>query len=181
MYEVWTRLEWLEGASYLATIITIPTAIASILYLFRERQKQLHEDREARRIEREENYSDLQSEFRKAQYLLIEHPELDQHETPLTDPALLKQQKIYYSNLVSLFEQSFILFHKPEDPEYERMWNSWSDYIGEWLVKPNFRSALPELMVGEDPDFMKYIQSKVGEKYDRAPLPAGTEAVILAQ
>jgi hypothetical protein len=177
----WTSLEWLEAISYLATIVTIPTAIASILYLFHERKKERDEEREARRIEREENYSDLQSEFRKTQYLLIAHPELDEHEMPLMDPALAKQQKIYYSSLVSLFEQSFILFHKPGDPEYTRMWNSWADYIDEWLKKSNFRSALGELMEGEDEDFIRYIQHKIGEKYDRAPAIAGAEAVVLAE
>jgi hypothetical protein len=48
-------------------------------------------------------------------------------------------------------------------PEYRRMWNSWVDYIKDWLRKPNFQNALPRLMQGEDPDFVAYMAKLSGQ------------------
>jgi len=39
----------------------------------------------------------------------------------------------------------------------ERRWRSWEDYTGEWCAREDFRAALPELRVGEDPDFRRDI------------------------
>ena len=42
-----------------------------------------------------------------------------------------------------------------------RRWNSWEDYILEWCNKPHFRSALPRLLRGEDPSFVRYVERLV--------------------
>jgi hypothetical protein len=49
-----------------------------------------------------------------------------------------------------------------EEAVYEslsvRRWASWEDYMREWLARDAFRTQLPELVKGEDPEFAAYIQ-----------------------
>ena len=71
--------------------------------------------------------------------------------------------------ITSFFERAFIQLYGKQSHTYKRMWHSWEDYIDTWLEQPNFRAALPRLMVGEDAKFVRYIQSKVGKDYKQAP------------
>ncbi len=155
--ELDTLQRW-EMWSYVATVIAALSIPAGIVTYMIDRGKERVEEQEQSRIEREENYSRLQAEFRKAQFWLADHPEVNKHELPPEDATTRGQQEIYYSTLISLFEESFILFYKPEDPEYQRMWNTWADYIQEWLQRPNFRKTAPELLAGEDKEFVVYMQ-----------------------
>jgi hypothetical protein len=43
-------------------------------------------------------------------------------------------------------------------PKQARRWNSWEDYMHEWCHKPIFRSCLPQLLRGEDPSFVRYVE-----------------------
>jgi hypothetical protein len=94
--------------------------------------------------------------YARIQEKLFEYPELDQHDAPLNNAEDNRRQYILYEILVSLFERSFILLYGEDDPAYRRMWNSWEDYINQWIARPNFRAALPRLMKGEDPDFVAF-------------------------
>ena len=40
-----------------------------------------------------------------------------------------------------------------------RRWHSWEDYMLEWCQRPDFRSSLPRLLHGEDPDFVRYLET----------------------
>ena len=145
-----TLLEWLEFLSYVATVVGIPLAL--FVFMFEERKE--------RQAEQEEIYEKLMDHYARIQEKLFEYPELDQHEHPLTDPEQARRQYILYEMLISLFERSFILLHGETNPVYRRMWNSWDDYIGEWIARPNFRAALPRLVRGEDPDFVAFLGSR---------------------
>ncbi|MBE2190644.1 MAG: hypothetical protein KDJ26_00415 [Alphaproteobacteria bacterium] len=140
-------LEWMEFFSYAATIIGIPLAI----FIF------YHQERKERSIELLEIYDKLMGHYTEIQNKLFDHPELDIHDNPLKNIEDARRQYILYEMVISLFERSFILLHGENDPEYHRMWNSWLDYIKQWLVHQNFRDQLPHLMKGEDKDFVAYI------------------------
>ncbi len=43
------------------------------------------------------------------------------------------------------------------DKQRRRLWQSWEDYMREWCKRRDFREALPELLMGEDPDFARDI------------------------
>ena len=45
-----------------------------------------------------------------------------------------------------------------------RRWHSWEDYILEWCGRPEFRSELPRLLHGEDPDFVRYVEQLVSKQ-----------------
>lgn len=142
-----TLLEFMEFLSYVATVVGIPLAI--IMFRVQENKE--------RQNEQEEIYDKLMEQYTGIQEKLFEFPELDMHEKPLANPEDSRRQYILYQMVVSLFERAFILLASETDPAYQRMWNSWVDYIREWAVRPNFRDALPHLMEGEDKDFVAYM------------------------
>lgn len=145
-------LELMELLSYVATVVGIPLAIMTFI----------HQEKKERQSEQEEIYDKLMEHYSEIQEKLFEYPELDQHDRPLTDPEAIRRQQILYEMLVSLFERAFILLYGETDPAYQRMWNSWLDYIDIWSVRPNFRAALPALMRGEDPDFADFMTVATG-------------------
>jgi hypothetical protein len=59
---------------------------------------------------------------------------------------------------ISLFERAYLLLYEPNMSEKQRRrWHSWDDYMREWCGREDFRTDLPELLRGEDPDFSAYI------------------------
>lgn len=147
-----TFIEWMELLSYVATVIGIP--LAMIMFITQE-------DKE-RQAEQEEIYDKLMEHYSNIQNKLFEYPEIDLHDVPLADPEAKRRQKIVYEMLISLFERAFILLYGETDPAYQRMWNSWNDYIQMWAKRPNFRDALPGMMEGEDVSFTAYMSHVTG-------------------
>ncbi len=145
-------LELMELLSYVATVIGIPLAIMTFIT----------QERKERQAEQEEIYDKLMDHYAEIQEKLFEYPELDQHDTPPTDQEAYRRQRILYEMLVSLFERAFILLYGETDPAYTRMWNSWLDYIDSWASRPNFRALLPDMMKGEDPDFVDFMIMATG-------------------
>lgn len=147
-----TPLELMELLSYIATVVGIPLAVGTFIL----------QEKKERQNEQEEIYDKLMGHYAEIQEKLFEYPELDMHTAPSTDPETQRRQLILYEMLISLFERSYILLESEKEPEYQRMWNSWVDYIETWLAKPNFVLALPQLMKGEDPHFVAYVAKLTG-------------------
>lgn len=148
-------LEWMELLSYLATVVGIPLALATFIV----------QERKERQSEQQEIYDQMMEHYARIQDKLFQHPELDEHDRPMANPEDQRRQRIIYDMLASLFERAFIMLHGEEDPDYKRMWNSWFDYITYWCRKKNFRDALPELMDGEDPAFVAFMEQVTGMKF----------------
>ena len=145
-------LQSMELLSYIATIVGIPLALLTFII----------QERKERQAEQEEIYDKLMEHYATIQERLFQHPEIDQHEQPLSNPEDKRRQLIVYEMLVSLFERAFILLYGETDPAYQRMWNSWNDYIQHWSAKANFREALFVLMLGEDADFVAFFAKQTG-------------------
>ena len=148
-----TTLEWWEMASYVVTVVGLPWAIW--LY-FRDNNRE-------RENEEEEVYLQLSDEYAKFSNVLLQHADLQLVSGSLPDAVLTPEQrerkKIIYEMLVSLFERAFILVYEDDmDRQARRRWASWEDYIKFWLVRDDFRALLPELLEGEDEDFIKYMK-----------------------
>ncbi len=61
--------------------------------------------------------------------------------------------------LVSLFERAYlVLYDESMSAKQSRRWRSWEDYMREWCARNDFRNALADLLRGEDPDFVSYIE-----------------------
>jgi hypothetical protein len=148
-------LEWMELLSYVATVVGIPLALATFII----------QERKERQSEQQEIYDQMMEHYARIQDKLFQHPELDQHDNPMSNPEDQRRQRIIYDMLASLFERAFIMLYGEADPDYKRMWNSWFDYITYWCKKQNFRDALPELMEGEDPDFIAFMEKVTRMKF----------------
>lgn len=147
MLQVWELL------SYVVTVIGLPFAILIFIY----------EQRKERRNEAEEIYQRLSDEYREFLKLVLDNADLQllrrdgaRHE--LTDEQKERRVAIF-GILISLFERAYLLVYEEEmDKEERRLWQSWEDYMREWVRRSDFRAALPQLLEGEDPGFTAYIR-----------------------
>jgi len=145
-------LETWELMSYVVTVIGLPLAIAVFLF----------EQWKERENEEEEVYQLLSDNYQDFLKIALENPDLRLF-SDATSPSLNDEQKerqlIIFSMLISLFERAYLLLYEDGmSPKQSRRWNSWEDYIREWCNKPHFRSALPQLLRGEDPSFVRYVE-----------------------
>ena len=146
-------LEFWEMLSYVVTVLGLPAAI--FLY-FKDNTKE-------RLAEQQEIDGQLKEEYNDILDNLIEHPELDRHDKPLSGDQALQQARIY-QKLIGCFETSFIRLYDRPERDLQRMWYSWQDIIDEWLRQPNFAQALPQLLVGEDENFAIYMEQRLEAK-----------------
>ncbi|MES3037321.1 MAG: hypothetical protein V4736_05380 [Bdellovibrionota bacterium] len=150
------NLEDWELASYVVTVVGFPFAL--LVFMWEQRRERQNED--------EEIYQQLSDEYAKFSAVLLENADLRLMSEEVPDEQLNPEQrerkKIIFDMLVSLFERAFILvYEEGMDARTYRLWKTWEDYIQFWCRRKDFRKALPELLEGEDPDFMKYIMMVV--------------------
>jgi hypothetical protein len=146
-----------ELASYVVTVIGLPFAI----FMF------ALENYKERKLEGEELYQKLAEEYAKFANLLIQNADLQLTTGAVPEEALDPEQKerkkIIFDMLVALFERAYILVYEEDmDKQTKRLWATWEDYIIFWCRRDDFKKALPELLVGEDPDFSGYIKKVAG-------------------
>jgi len=141
-----------ELLSYVVTVIGLPLAIAVFIF----------EQRKERNNEEEEVYQLISDNYQGFLKIALENPDLRLFASEET-PALTTEQRermfIIFSMLISLFERAYLLLYENNMTEKQsRRWRSWEDYMGEWCNRADFRTALPVLLRGEDPEFADYIQ-----------------------
>jgi hypothetical protein len=148
-----TFLEWCELCSYIVTIIGLPFAIVVFLI----------EQRKERQNEEEEIFQRLSDEYREFLKLVLDNADLQLVRKEKTQLELSDEQKerrfVIFGILISLFERAYLLvYEKDMDKQAQRLWQSWEDYMREWVRRADFRDALPQLLEGEDEDFTLYIR-----------------------
>ena len=75
--------------------------------------------------------------------------------------------------LISLFERAYLTAYSEHmTPLQRRRWNSWEDFMREWVRRDDFYHRLPKLLKGEDPEFAAYLQ-RIAEEERGKPLPRG--------
>lgn len=156
--EFWNLEQW-ELASYVVTVVALPLAI----YVF------YWEQRRERQNEEEEIYQKLSEEYVDFSKLLIENSDLQLTSKEISNhnltPEQLERKKIIFDILISLFERAFILVYEEDmNKQTARMWLSWDDYIRIWCRRKDFLEFLPEMLHGEDPDFVSYIMKITREE-----------------
>lgn len=159
-------IELWELLSYVVTVIGLPLAI---VVFFMEKRKE-HENDAA------EVYQQLSDNYQDFLRIALENPDLGLF-SALDVPSLTQEQLerrfIIFNMLVSLFERAYLLLYEEGmDAQEARRWSSWEDYIREWCRRPEFRASLPDLLEGEDPDFVRYV-----ERLAEAERPAGFSIV----
>jgi hypothetical protein len=123
----------------------------------------MYEKSKENKLKNEEMYQELAEEYAKFSNLLINNADLRLRTDPVPDSQLTPDQKerkkVIFDLLVALFEQAFILVYETKmDKQSQRLWSTWEDYIIFWCNRPDFRAFLPELLPGEDPEFVAYIR-----------------------
>jgi len=155
-----SALETWELLSYVVTVIGLPLAIA--VFIFEQRKERDNEEEEVYQL-----LSDNYQEFLK---IALEHPDLRlfaNEETPALSAEQRERMFIIFSMLISLFERAYLLLYEIGMTEKQsRRWCSWEDYMGEWCNRADFRSALPVLLRGEDPEFAAYIRNLAASEHD---------------
>ncbi len=158
----WSPLEWLEAASYIVTVVGLPFAIAVFLY----------EQRRERQNEEEEIYQRLSDEYAEFLKIVLQHADLGLMRAQVdeaTEAALTAEQRerrgVLFELLISLFERAYLLVYEEHmKRQTQRLWMSWEDYMRYWCRRTDFRRLLPELLAGEDPDFVAHITRIAAEE-----------------
>ncbi|MCK6418350.1 MAG: hypothetical protein L6Q57_05345 [Alphaproteobacteria bacterium] len=147
----------------LTTAVGFPFAILVFLYEHRKTHREkLEQEKKERENEEEETYIRLNARYSKVMEILINNPAINVHDQKLED-VLKKQQYEFYATLIALFEESYNVIYPEDSQGYAKMWNTWEDFIKEWLLKRNFVISLPLLLDGEDPDFVRYMKTAAAE------------------
>ena len=146
-------LEFWEILSYIVTVIGLPMAILVFVY----------EQRRERQNEEEEIFQRLSDEYREFLKLALDNADLHLLRREGARHDLTEEQKerrfVIFGILVSLFERAYLLVYEEKmNKQARRMWQSWEDYMREWVRRADFRGALPQLLEGEDPEFTGYIR-----------------------
>lgn len=146
------RETW-ELLSYVVTVIGLPFALLVFIY----------EQRKERRNEDEEIFQRLSDEYREFLKLVLDNADLQLLRRESARQDLTEEQKerrlAIFGILISLFERAYLLVYEDNmDRQTRRLWQSWEDYIREWVRRSEFREALPELLEGEDEDFTRYVR-----------------------
>lgn len=144
-----------EFLSYVVTVVGLPLAIAIFLF----------EQRKERENEEEEVYQLLSDNYQDFLKVALEHPDLRLFSKDASTSLSEEQQErqlIIFTMLMSLFERAYLVLYEDKmSAKQARRWNSWEDYIVEWCQNDSFRSYLPRLLHGEDPDFQRYLETLV--------------------
>ena len=155
--------EWVELASYAVTVVGLPFAIA--VFLIQQRKERENEEEEA--------YLLLSASYNEFLKLVLANPDLKLRTERLT-PDLNDEQRermlVIFEMLVSLFERAYLLLWEPRMAAKQlRRWNSWEDYMREWVRREDFRVLLPRLLQGEDAEFGAFLQRIAAEEAARQP------------
>ncbi|ATC63040.1 hypothetical protein CMV30_03150 [Nibricoccus aquaticus] len=145
--------ETFEFLSYAVTVVGLPFAI--IVYLLEQRKERTNDQ--------EEIFQRLSDEYREFLKLVLDNSDLHLLRRESARIEFTEEQKerrlAIFGILISLFERAHLLVYEEKmDKQTRRMWQSWEDYMREWLRRADFRAALPTLLEGEDEEFTKYIQ-----------------------
>ncbi len=154
-------LETMELLSYVVTVIGLPLAILTFVW----------EQRKERQAEDEEIFQRLSDEYREFLKLVLDNADLHLLRRESARVEFTEEQKerrlAIFGILISLFERAYLLVYEDKmDKQTRRMWQSWEDYMREWVRRSEFREALPILLDGEDDEFQAYMRKLAAE-----PLP----------
>lgn len=159
-------LSFAEFAFYLVEVFGLPFAI----FVF------IHEQRKERENEQEEIFQRLSDEYREFLKLVLENADLRllrYHGAGqnFTEEQMERRDAIF-GILVSLFERAYLLVYDDHMARQERRrWQSWEDYMREWVRRADFREALPTLLEGEDEEFTRYITALAQAEQGRTAAP----------
>lgn len=149
-------VELVNVAANIATIGAIPFAAWGVYVYAMDQRRET-------RVEEEKIFLQLSRSYDSFLDRMLEHPDLYREDWRTQDLTLESSRRILFERLISIFEQAYILLFisdlREESPYILRMRASWQDNMTFWCRRPDFRSMLPSLIEGEDPDFSRYLRT----------------------
>jgi hypothetical protein len=153
-----------EVASYVVTVIGLPLAIA--VFVVQQRRE--------RRNEEDEVYQLLSDAYNDFLRVVVDNPDLHLRSAKATPDLSAEQQErmlVIFDMLISLLERAYLTAYSDAmTPAQLRRWNSWEDFMREWVRRDDFFYRLPQLLKGEDPEFAVYLQ-RLAEQERGTPIP----------
>jgi len=147
-----------EVASYVVTVIGLPLAI--VIFFFEQRRE--------RRNEEDEVYQLLSNSYNDFLRVVIDNPDLRLRSQAATPDLTAEQQERMlgiFDMLISLLERAYLTAYDADMNEAQRRrWNSWEDFMREWVQRDDFYYRLPVLLKGEDPEFAAYLRRLAEEE-----------------
>ena len=136
------NVEFWEIASYVVTVIGLPLAIGVFLL----------DQRRERRNEEDEVYQLLSDAYNDFLRVVIGNSDLHLRSnvaTPDLTPEQQERMLLIFDMLISLLERAYLTAHSDNmSPAQRRRWNSWEDFMREWLQRGAFFYRLPHLLKG---------------------------------
>ncbi|MCE3016151.1 MAG: hypothetical protein ACK56W_07770 [Pirellula sp.] len=146
-----TFLDFWQIVANIITVFGLPLAIYT--FVLEQHKERDNEDEEVYQL-----LSDAYIDFLK---LVLEHSDLKlrtQKATPDLSDEQRERMQVMFEILISLFERAYLTAYSDEMSQNQRRrWLSWDDFMREWCRREDFRTALPQLLQGEDADFAAYI------------------------
>jgi len=131
------NIEHWEIASYVVTVIGLPLAITVFFF----------EQRRERRNEEDEVYQLLSDAYNDFLRVAIDNPDLHLRSNTVTADLTPEQQErmlLIFDMLISLLERAFLTAHSEHmTPAQRRRWNSWEDFMREWVQRDDFSIGCP--------------------------------------
>ena len=147
-------MNW-EMLSNVVTVFGFPLAI--FIFIYEQNEERLNEE--------DEVYKLLSDNYQDFLHTVLDNPDLHLVTKESTKNLSIEQKErmfIIFSMLISIFERAYLLLYKVRLSKIQkRRWSSWNDYMEEWCRREDFRNELPELLKGEDPEFIIYINRLV--------------------
>lgn len=145
--------DWAEFASYAVTIVTLPFAI--LVWAWDQRKEHANDE--------EQQYQHLSDAYNAFLKVVLENPDLQLRTTNALHsptPEQNERMMIIFDMLIALFERAYLVAYKPQmDAQEQRRWNSWDNYMREWIERDDFYNALPDLLKGEDAAFQGHMRA----------------------
>ena len=147
-----------EVASYVVTVIGLPAAI--VIFFFEQRRERGNEE--------DEVYQLLSNAYNDFLRVVIDNPDLRLRSQAATPDLTAEQQERMlgiFDMLISLLERAYLTAYDADMNEAQRRrWNSWEDFMREWVQRDDFYYRLPVLLKGEDPEFAAYLRRLAEEE-----------------
>jgi hypothetical protein len=146
----------LESLSYIAILLGIPVGIFQ--YYRAKKREQL--DREYG------TYNSLDEKYLEFLNLCFQYPHLnifdirDQSPSRL-DNQQIKQELIAFTILFSIFERAYLMYHDQSTETKRKQWSGWEEYVGDYCVRENFRSAWSISGKTFDMDYQSYMEKRM--------------------
>jgi hypothetical protein len=150
-------MNW-ELLSYIVTVFGFPMAI--FIFLYEQHQERLNEE--------DEVYELLSDNYQDFLHTVLDNSDLHLISNESTGNLTTDQRErmfVIFSMLISLFERAYLLLYNPPLSKVQKKrWASWNDYMEEWCHREDFVNQLPELLKGEDPGFIEYMNKLASKK-----------------